>query len=180
MPNLRKALITVFATGTVLATLAAPHALAATHTPAAAVQHASARQVAAGEYASTSVTAAPAKVHRAACTSLTFNVYHDHALRPLCYAGTGAIKPDIKAVREITTGQYWGCLVARAWRNGLLPWFQATYDSQAPVARRADVLPAGPAPGCVPWITAAVPHGMSRSRRRARERHSGKYSLPRR
>lgn len=116
MPNLRKALITVFATGAVLATAtaAAPHALAATHAPAAAVQDASARQVAAGEYASTSVTAAPAKVHRATCTSLTFNVYHDHALRPLCYAGTGAIKPDIKAVREITAGHYWGCLVARA------------------------------------------------------------------
>ena len=88
MPNLRKALITVFATGTVLAISTAPHALAATHAPAAAVQDASARQVAAGEYASTSVTAAPAKVHRAACTSLTFNVYHDHALRPLCYAET--------------------------------------------------------------------------------------------
>lgn len=116
MPNLRKALITVFATGAVLAAPAAPHALAAARAPAAAVQHTSARQVAAGESAPAPVTAAPAKVHRAACTSLTFNVYHDHALRPLCYAGTGAIKPDIKAVREITAGNYWGCLIARAGR----------------------------------------------------------------
>jgi hypothetical protein len=113
MPNLRKALITVFATGAILAIPAAPHALAATHAPAAA-----------GEYASTSVTAAPAKVHRAACTSLTFNVYYDHALRPLCYAGTGAIKPDIKAVREITAGHYWGCLVARAGKTTIARSFK--------------------------------------------------------
>ena len=106
MPNLRKALITVFATGAVLAIPAAPRALAATHAPAAAVH-----QVAAGDNSPASMTAAPAKVHRAACTSLTFNVYHDRAIRPLCYAGTGAIKPDIKAVHEITTGQYRGCLV---------------------------------------------------------------------
>jgi hypothetical protein len=58
--------------------------------------------------------AAPAKVHRAPCTGLTFNVYHDHTARPLCYAGTGTARPNIPAVNQVTTGRYWGCLTARA------------------------------------------------------------------
>lgn len=58
--------------------------------------------------------AAPAKVHRAPCTPLTFNVYHDHTARPLCYAGTGTTRPNIPAVYRVTTGRYWGCLAARA------------------------------------------------------------------
>jgi len=36
----------------------------------------------------------------------------------------GAMKPDIKAVREITAGHYWGCLVARAGKMTIVRSFK--------------------------------------------------------
>ncbi len=93
MSILRKSMITALAAG---ALLAAPSAALASTTQHAASQ-------------STAVSAVT-KVHRAPCTGATFNVYHDHAPKPICYAGTGTISPRIRGVYRITTGQYWGCL----------------------------------------------------------------------
>jgi hypothetical protein len=51
-------------------------------------------------------------VHRAPCTAVTFNAYHGTS-KPACYAGAGTIRPDIKNVREVTTGEYRGCFLIR-------------------------------------------------------------------
>lgn len=95
MSILRKSMVTALAAG---ALLAAPSAAFAS-----TAQHA----------ANSTATSAVATVHRAPCTGLTFNVYHNNLAKPICYAGTGTISPRIQGVNRITTGEYWGCLRLR-------------------------------------------------------------------
>jgi hypothetical protein len=96
MSVLRKFMITVLIVG---AATAAPSAALASPT-----QHAAAR--------SGTVTA-PAKVHKVPCRSWTFNVYY--GIRgETCYAGAGALRPDIKNVYKITTGANTGFLAVHA------------------------------------------------------------------
>jgi hypothetical protein len=61
-------------------------------------------------------------VHRAPCTAVTFNVYYDTSKRA-CYAGTGTIRPDIRSVHEVTTGEYWGCFLIRIGKTQVLVHF---------------------------------------------------------
>jgi hypothetical protein len=97
MSILRNFVITAFA---VSAMFAAPSAALAS-----TAQHATAQQATVN-----AVMSPPGTVHRAPCTGVTFNVYHDHTVKPICYAGFGTKSPHIAAVTRITTGRYFGCL----------------------------------------------------------------------
>jgi hypothetical protein len=59
-------------------------------------------------------TAQPATVHAVRCTAPAFHVDHGAPGKVTCYAGTGTKTVDIRTVHEITAGEYYGCLVARA------------------------------------------------------------------
>jgi hypothetical protein len=59
-----------------------------------------------------SVSAVPAKIRRVACRSYTFNVFSPPH-RETCYEGTGTIKPGIRNVYRITTGENTGFMEIR-------------------------------------------------------------------
>lgn len=66
--------------------------------------------------AAPAAASAPTSAHRANCTDQTFNLYLDFGKD--CYTGTGSYDHDTRGVYQVTTGKYWGCMLAGG--DGLL------------------------------------------------------------
>jgi hypothetical protein len=99
MSVLRKFMVTTLITG---AAIAAPSAASA-----ATARHVAPRLPGVTAAVPSPADAVPAKIRKVPCRSWTFNVYHG-TRGGTCYEGPGTVRPDIKNVRTITTGENTG------------------------------------------------------------------------